>query len=157
MQYRIADRRDTTFTDLIESDFEPVSVQVIPIPTNVRLSETQIYQLPELSWENRSINFFLDQFVVAPGTGENIGWFEFLPELSSHADEFSPLGFALRGVSCLSFANRNNYPELRLAALRLNGQALNATNRALQSPTTAIRDVTFAAILVICLFGVSPH
>ena len=114
-----------------------------------------IHLLPELSWENRAINFFLDQFIVAPSQHENVGWFEFLPELSSIATSFSPLGLAFRAVAYLSLANRFNEPRLKTWALQYNGDALHATNEALKYQSSAVEDSTLAAILVMCLFGVS--
>lgn len=97
----------------------------------------------------------MDQFVVAPETGQNVGWFEFLPELLSRAEPSSALDIAFRGCSYLSLANRQDHETLRYAALNLYGKALRSTNEELKSPETAISDTTFAAILLLCLFGVS--
>ena len=122
--------------------------------TDTSPSSVQPTSFPEWSWYQRSASFFLDQF-VAPSQGQNVGWFEFLPELLYQAEPCSALENAFRGVSYLSFANRHNYDKLKFKALRLYGEALNATNKELESPTMATRDTTFASILLLCLFGVS--
>ncbi|KIW46745.1 hypothetical protein, variant 2 [Exophiala oligosperma] len=114
-------------------------------------SPTTLFLEPPL--DSKSTSFFMDQFVVAPETGQNVGWFEFLPELLSHAEPSSALDIAFRGCSYLALANRQDHETLRYAALNLYGQALRSTNEELKSPETATSDTTFAAILLLCLFG----
>lgn len=109
-----------------------------------------------LTWPlaNRSTNFFLSQFVVLPDTARDVGWFNFVPQILRDHGTSIPLNSALRAVSLLSFANWHHCPSLVIDALRLNGRALDAIQHALLSPSEAIADGTFAAVLLLCLFGV---
>lgn len=101
------------------------------------------------------MTFFLSQFVVISGTNQNCGWFDFVPELLREKSSPVSLDLALRSVALISIANRYRRHDLMVKALHLNGQALEAVNMALASPLEAIGDGLFAAILLLCLFGVS--
>lgn len=104
--------------------------------------------------EHRSTNFFLSQFVVSQDSAPDIGWFNFVPQILRDHENSAPLNSALEAVSLLSFANRYHSHHLVVDALRLNGRALDAVQQALLSPSEAVKDGTFAAILLLCLFGV---
>lgn len=101
------------------------------------------------------MSFFLSQFVVIPGANPNGGWFDFVPQLLRQNQSPISLHLAFRSVSLLSIANRYHRQDLTVRALFLHGKALKAVNVALASPIEATEDGIFAAILLLCLFGVS--
>jgi hypothetical protein len=109
-----------------------------------------------LDWplEDTSLNFFLSQWVVHSGLSQNAGWYDFIPDLLRSVDVPVCLHYALRSVAILAMANRYQRRDLVVKALRINGQALRAVNAALASPMEATNDGVFAAILLLCLFGV---
>lgn len=106
---------------------------------------------------DQSMCFFFSQFVVRSETRPDAGWFDFVPHVLQDHGSSVPMNAALKAVSFLSLANRYHRTDIMVDALQLNGRALEAVNEALASPSEAREDGTFAAILLLCLFGVSKY
>lgn len=108
------------------------------------------------AWRQQAISFFINQHRMPAGSEGAVGYLDCLPELcqSANPDEdcFNP---ALRAVASLTFYNRVRAKELYIDARENYGAALAAVNRALDSPTEARSDHTFAAVLLLSMFVVS--
>lgn len=110
---------------------------------------------PDWPLEDTSFNFFLSQFVVGSNRTLSYGWYDFVPDILTAGDSSASFDYALRAVSLLAVASRHRRQDLLVKAIRANGRALVAVNTALASAIDATNDSVFAAILLLCLFGVS--
>lgn len=129
-----------------------------PSPVEKRSRSPEVLAVTP-SWPSldQALNFFHSQFVTASVNGSDCGWFEFVPQVVREHEASTPLNVALEAVALLSLGSRYNRRDLIIEALQLNGKALEAVNGALTMPAEATADGTFAAILLLCLFGVSHN
>lgn len=126
-------------------------------PEKCSVSPAALSSAPSWPSLDQSTAFFLSQFVIVSTDRPDGGWFEFVPQVIHDHYDCIPLNTAFEAVSLLSLANRYNRRDLMIDALHLNGKALEAVNAALAMPSEAREDSIFAAILLLCLFGVCRH
>ncbi|EME81382.1 uncharacterized protein MYCFIDRAFT_155566 [Pseudocercospora fijiensis CIRAD86] len=103
--------------------------------------------------EKQATAFFFNNFVLPPRNKETTrGFLELAVPLFNASKEGSPLHLATEAVSVSIIANWPGRRHLQQKSARLYGQALAATQKALQDPAEATSDTTLLAILMFSLY-----
>ncbi|KAJ5702969.1 hypothetical protein N7488_010517 [Penicillium malachiteum] len=110
----------------------------------------------DASWEERAVCYFFDQFISPPDKETGMGHLAYLPVLYSRIRQQNPasssLPWALEATALMTLGNVSQAPQLILQARRGYGRALSTLRRALASPTEALKDETFASVVLLSLF-----
>ncbi|KAJ5645995.1 hypothetical protein N7490_002367 [Penicillium lividum] len=124
-----------------------------PSSTNISLS---LIPIADATWEHRAICYFFDQYIIKPDFEDDMGHLEYLPSLYSQIDQqklkSSCLRWAVDATAFMTLANVSRAPQLMLKARRGYGKALSSLREALSSPTEALKDETFASVVILSLF-----
>lgn len=107
-----------------------------------------------LNWEDQSVLYFFDQYVMPPDASGNPGWLEFLPDLYGASNETSCLKPSLAAVSYANLTNQSSIPWMSVQARHSYGEALRSINSALRDPEQATTDETLTAVFLLGLFEV---
>ncbi|KAJ5973029.1 uncharacterized protein N7479_002947 [Penicillium vulpinum] len=117
-----------------------------------------LYSPADSSWEQRALCYFFDQYTIK-GDSEDGGHLDYLPplyarELRRQSDESpsSCLLWAFDATALMTFANAKNAPPLLNKARQGYGRALRGLQEALASPANAIKDETFASVVLLSLY-----
>ncbi|KAJ9208907.1 transcriptional regulator family: Fungal Specific TF [Paecilomyces variotii] len=115
--------------------------------------------LADSTWEERALCHFFDQYTVISDPEQHFHHLGFLPGLyalskqNANVDRAcSSLRWAVEATALSSLANRMRIPPLVVKARQVHGNALRSVNAALRSPSTAVRDETLAAVVLLSLF-----
>jgi hypothetical protein len=123
-------------------------------PVSVRL-------IADSTWEERAICFFFDQYTCSDETDECISHLGFLPSLYALCRDAgekecsassSSLRLAVDATSLVTLSNEIREPSLIVKARYLYGMALQRLRQALESRTQAVRDETFASVVLLSIF-----
>lgn len=115
--------------------------------------------LADLTWEDRALCYFFDQYTVISSPEQHSHNLEFLPDLyissrlnSDLDNACSSLRWAVEATALSALANSMKIPSLVVKARQSHGNALRSVNMALRSPHDATRDETFAAVVLLSFF-----
>ncbi|KAJ6090471.1 hypothetical protein N7486_009286 [Penicillium sp. IBT 16267x] len=121
--------------------------------TNTSLS---LIPIADATWEHRAICYFFDQYIIKPDMEDGMGHLDYLPSLYSQIDQqkstSSCLRWAVDATAFMTLANVSRAPQLMMKARRGYGKALSSLREALASPTEALKDETFASVVILSLF-----
>ncbi|KAJ5729366.1 uncharacterized protein N7483_003874 [Penicillium malachiteum] len=170
---------DSVFRNETTKVERQVKKSIVPDPTSASLTVSQKSESPgtldhyngnssmsnnslsliniaDASWEERAICYFFDQFISPPDKESGMGHLDYLPGLYSrirqHKSASSSLPWALEATALMTLANVSQAPQLIIQARRGYGRALSTLRRALASPTEALKDETFASVVLLSLF-----
>ncbi|KAJ5201066.1 hypothetical protein N7449_005869 [Penicillium cf. viridicatum] len=117
-----------------------------------------LYSPADSSWEQRALCYFFDQYTIQADS-EDGGHLEYVPPLyarelgrQSGESPSSCLCWAVEATALLTFANAKNAPHLMNKARQGYGRALRGLQEALASPTNAVKDETFASVVLLSLY-----
>ncbi|KAJ5437571.1 hypothetical protein N7445_006115 [Penicillium cf. griseofulvum] len=117
-----------------------------------------LYSPADSSWEQRALCYFFDQYTIKADSEED-GHLAYLPSLYAHelgrqSDESpsSCLRWAVHATALMTLANAKNAPPLMTKARQGFGRALRGLQEALASPTNAVKDETFASVVLLSLY-----
>lgn len=105
--------------------------------------------------EDEATNYFFHSFVMSdPVISTN--FLSYMPSLYKKGTDAGPLPEIISSIGMASISNIKRDPRIMFAARRKHTLVLQAINGALQDPERAKLDTTFAAVMLLCLFEVSP-
>ncbi|KGO73878.1 hypothetical protein PITC_016440 [Penicillium italicum] len=117
-----------------------------------------LYSPPDSSWEQRALCYFFDQYTLKADS-EDGGHLEYLPPLyarelgrQSGESPSSCLRWAVEATALMTLANAKNAPSLMNRARQGYGRALRGLQEALASPANAVKDETFASVVLLSLY-----
>ncbi|KAL4760123.1 putative C6 transcription factor [Aspergillus foveolatus] len=119
------------------------------------------YQIADSTWEERARCYFFDQYTSGDNSDEAISYLSFLPSLYSACRENRPesatpastcLCLAVDATALMTLSNHVNAPPLILHAREYYGRALRELQQALTTTTQAVKDETFATMVLLALF-----
>lgn len=128
-------------------------------PGNVQSKPTlALYSPADSNWEERALCYFFDQFTIKADDEEG-GHLDYLPPLyarelgrQSGNEPSSCLRWAVDATALMTLANAKNAPPLMNKARLGYGKALRSLQEALASPTHAVKDETFASVVLLSLY-----
>ncbi|KAK4866043.1 hypothetical protein LT330_008783 [Penicillium expansum] len=117
-----------------------------------------LYSPADSSWEERALCYFFDQYTIKADS-EDGGHLEYLPPLyarelgrQSGESPSSCLRWAVEATALMTLANARNAPPLMNKARQGYGRALRGLQEALASPANAVKDETFASVVLLSLY-----
>ncbi|GLI75672.1 hypothetical protein PoHVEF18_003934 [Penicillium ochrochloron] len=124
-------------------------------------SALTLQRVQDSTWEQRALCYFFDQYSITGEGEDGMGHLEYLPSLYarcgevSPADELSPsvcLRSAVDATALMTLANVAHAPPLMIKARQGYGKAIRSLRAALASPDQAVKDETFASVVLLSLF-----
>lgn len=124
-------------------------------------SPLTLQRIADSSWEERAVCYFFDQYAVNCDQKDGMGHLEYLPPLYARAGEIDPRGggspaaclrWAVDATALMALANASNATPLMVKARQDYGRALGGLREALASPDSAVKDETFASVMLLSLF-----
>lgn len=115
-----------------------------------------LYSPADATWEQRALCFFFDQYTIK--ADEDGGHLDYLPPLYARevrqSSGLTPscLKWAVDATALMTLANAKNAPLLMKKARQGYGKALRGLQEALASPAHAVRDETFASVVLLSLY-----
>lgn len=109
--------------------------------------------LPE-HWDDHTVPFFLGKFCTSQAPPRSRGFLGFLPAMVSSASQQSSLVSTCKAIAYALFAHRLRTPDAQSRRAVAYGDALSATNRALQDRRERLRDETLTAIWLLSIYEV---
>ncbi|OQE34781.1 hypothetical protein PENCOP_c015G09041 [Penicillium coprophilum] len=116
-----------------------------------------LYTPADSTWEQRALCYFFDQYTIKADC-EDGGHLEYLPPLyarelgQSGESSSSCLRWAVDATALMTLANAKNAPSLMNKARQGYGRALRGLQEALASPDNAVKDETFASVVLLSLY-----
>jgi hypothetical protein len=116
-----------------------------------------LYSPADSSWEQRALCYFFDQYTIKADAEEG-GHLDYLPplyarELGRQSESPSScLRWAVEATALMTLANAKNAPPLMNKARQGYGRALRGLQEALVSPANAVKDETFASVVLLSLY-----
>ncbi|KAJ5598714.1 hypothetical protein N7537_008798 [Penicillium hordei] len=117
-----------------------------------------LYSPTDSSWEQRALCYFFDQYTIK-ADAEDGGHLEYVPGLyardlgrQSGESPSSCLRWAVEATALMTLANAKNAPPLMNKARQGYGRALRGLQEALSSPINAVKDETFASVVLLSLY-----
>ncbi|KAJ5569535.1 transcriptional regulator family: Fungal Specific TF [Penicillium hispanicum] len=124
-----------------------------------RSSPLTLHALADATWEQRALCYFFDQYTINGQNEDGMGHLEYLPSLYVENDgageALSPsscLRWAVDATALITLANASHAPPLMIKARQGYGKALRILREVLASPTEAVKDETFASVILLSLF-----
>ncbi|KAL4801486.1 hypothetical protein BDV18DRAFT_149037 [Aspergillus unguis] len=120
-----------------------------------------LHQVADSSWEERALCYFFDQYTSGDDPDEAMSYLSFLPSLYAACREnengadsptSSCLRLAVDATAFMTLSNHVNAPPLVLRARQFYGRALRGLQEALTTQTQAVKDETFATMVLLALF-----
>ncbi|KAL4943503.1 hypothetical protein BDV06DRAFT_135241 [Aspergillus oleicola] len=125
------------------------------------LPSLTVFRLDDSTWEERSLAYFFDQYTSGDDPDEAMSYLSFLPNLYAACRE-APNGVENPASGCLRLAvdatalmtlsSHVNAPPLVLRAREFYGKALRGLQQALTTRSQAVKDETFATMVLLALF-----
>ncbi|KAL4867689.1 hypothetical protein BDV12DRAFT_170907 [Aspergillus spectabilis] len=122
-------------------------------------SSLTLHRVAESTWEERAVCYFFDQYTSGGDADEAISYLAFLPSLYAVCREngidsptSSCLRLAVDATALMTLSNHVNAPPLVLRAREYYGSALRGLRQALATQTQAVKDETFATMVLLTLF-----
>ncbi|KAJ5173599.1 transcriptional regulator family: Fungal Specific TF, partial [Penicillium coprophilum] len=97
-----------------------------------------LYTPADSTWEQRALCYFFDQYIIKADC-EDGGHLEYLPP-------------RFDATALMTLANAKNAPSLMKKARQGYGRALRGLQEALASPDNAVKDETFASVVLLSLY-----
>ncbi|KAL6232253.1 hypothetical protein BDW75DRAFT_23360 [Aspergillus navahoensis] len=119
------------------------------------------YQVLDSTWEERALCYFFDQYTSGDDPDEAMSYLSSLPSLYTACREngienATPASTCLRlavdATALMTLSNHVNAPPLVLRAREYYGRALRVLQQALTTKTQAVKDETFATMVLLALF-----
>jgi len=126
-----------------------------------RASTLNLHRIADSTWEERALCYFFVQYTVPKDNEDTMGHLEYLPPLYARAAEIestvkgsaaASLRWAVDATALMTLANFSNAPPLMIKARQGYGKALRRLRDALTSPESAIKDETFASVMLLSLY-----
>ncbi|KAF9893746.1 hypothetical protein FE257_009916 [Aspergillus nanangensis] len=118
-----------------------------------------LYQLADSTWEERAVCYFFDQYTTIRDSDECVSHLSFLPSLYAlcrNSDEESSASSCLRlavdATAQITLGTQVKSSSLIVQGRNSYGRALRGLRRALASREQAIKDETFATMVLLSLF-----
>ncbi|KKK26211.1 hypothetical protein ARAM_007498 [Aspergillus rambellii] len=118
-----------------------------------------LIQLADSTWDERAVCYFFDQYTCVDEYSEFVSHLGFLPPLYAFCREneadntgAASLRRAVDATALVTLGNQVKAPPLLLRAREYYGSALRGLRRALDSCTQAVKDETFATLVLLSLF-----
>ncbi|EAW14063.1 putative C6 transcription factor [Aspergillus clavatus NRRL 1] len=117
-------------------------------------------RIADATWEERSICYFFDQYTSSDDDGELRGPLGFLPALYALCRDIGEAGcsasaslrLAVDATALVTLSNEIQERSLLVKARHLYGMAIQRLRQALTSRAQAVRDETFAAVVLLSIF-----
>ncbi|CAG8364395.1 unnamed protein product [Penicillium salamii] len=115
-----------------------------------------LYSPTDSTWEERALCYFFDQYTIQ--ADEDGGHLDYIPplyarEIGQTSDSTpSCLKWAVDATALMTLANAKNAPVLMNKARQGYGKALRGLQEALNSPIHAVKDETFASVVLLSLY-----
>lgn len=152
---RVASTRIQTLTPPEESS----DVVEIQRSSSARSSPLSLHSPTGATWEERALCYFFDQFTINGQNEDGMGNLQYLPSLYAQSvgsiEASSPttcLRWAVDATALITLANTSHAPPLMIKARQGYGKALHILREVLTSPTEALKDETFASVVLLSLF-----
>lgn len=126
-----------------------------------RDSTLTLHRIADATWEQRALCYFFDQYTINADGEEGMGHLEYLPPLYARAGEIDRQGrgspavclrWAVDATALMTLATVSHAPPLMIKAREGYGKALKSLREALASPDSAVKDETFASVVLLSLF-----
>ncbi|KAI9369079.1 hypothetical protein BJX61DRAFT_179322 [Aspergillus egyptiacus] len=118
-----------------------------------------VYRVTDSTWEERAVCYFFDQYTSGDSPEEAVSYLSFLPSLYSVCREngadsqtAASLRLAVDATALMTLSNHVNAPSLVLRAREYYGSALRGLRQALTTQNQAVKDETFATMVLLALF-----
>ncbi|PYH91354.1 hypothetical protein BO71DRAFT_332435 [Aspergillus ellipticus CBS 707.79] len=118
-----------------------------------------VYRIADTSWEEKAICYFFEQYTIVDDIPGSPGHLGFVPSLyavcrdqSLGSSASSSLRLAVDATSLIAMSNLVGAPSLVAQARNRFGLALQRLQAALNSPVEAVKDETFATLVILTLF-----
>lgn len=122
-------------------------------------SSLTTHRVADSTWEERALCFFFDQYTSGEEPDEAMSYLSFLPSLYSACRENgsdSPTALCLRNAvdatALMTLSNHVNAAPLVVRARQHYGNALQGLQAALYEKNDAVKDETFASMVLLALF-----
>ncbi|KAJ5112656.1 hypothetical protein N7532_000701 [Penicillium argentinense] len=150
-------------TDLMRQSAKPTSTDFsgaidIQRGNPTRGTPLTMLPMPDATWEQRALCYFFDQYTITGDVEDGMSHLEYLPPLYARCGETGDRGLssiclrqAVDATSLMTLANVSNAPPLMMKARQGYGKALRSLRDALAEPETAIKDETFASVVLLSL------
>ncbi|KAL4985386.1 hypothetical protein BDW68DRAFT_144811 [Aspergillus falconensis] len=119
------------------------------------------HHVSDSTWEERALCYFFDQYTSGDDPDEAMSYLSFLPSLyaacrESGVENATPASTCLRlavdATALMTLSNHVNATPLVLRAREYYGRALRGLQQALNTKTQAVKDETFATMVLLALF-----
>lgn len=124
-----------------------------------RESSLSLRRIADSTWDERAVCYFFDQFTTLEDQEVCINHLGFLPSLYATCRDTgydgsvsSCLRQAVDATALISLGNEVKAPPLIVKARDCYGMAIRGLRQALASRTQAVKDETFATMILLCLF-----
>ncbi|RAK97199.1 putative C6 transcription factor [Aspergillus ibericus CBS 121593] len=121
-------------------------------------SPLSLYRISDSTWEEKAICYFFDQYTICDTTG-GVGHLGFVPSLYAACRDqnainpaSSSLRLAVDATALMALSNRVKVPGILMQARNRFGLALQRLQDALDQPVEAVKDETFATLVILSLF-----
>ncbi|KAL4933539.1 putative C6 transcription factor [Aspergillus undulatus] len=120
-----------------------------------------VFRLDDSTWEERSLAYFFDQYTSGDDPDEAMSYLSFLPSLyaacrddrsGSEDPASSSMRLAVDATALMTLSSHVNAPPLVLRAREYYGKALRGLQQALATQSQAVKDETFATMVLLALF-----
>lgn len=112
-----------------------------------------IYRLPELSYDQLSLSYFIKRF-VSPDRPDGVpGHLSFLPDLYDHHHE-GVLEVATKSVAQMAAFNQFGCERFRLESYRNYARVIRMMQEAIQTKDSATDDKVITSVLLLCTLKV---
>ncbi|KAL4968559.1 putative C6 transcription factor [Aspergillus stella-maris] len=122
-----------------------------------------VFRLDDSTWEERSLAYFFDQYTSGDDPDEAMSYLSFLPNLYAACRENANgpgvenpasgcLRLAVDATALMTLSSHVNAPPLVLRAREFYGKALRGLQQALTTQSQAVRDETFATMVLLALY-----
>lgn len=147
-----------------KSSWDSPSYISSPAPTAVTSAPVIPPFVDDSTWQERAVCFFFDQFTETGRPDGFSGHMEYLPGLYARCQDdegsifaercsaASCLRWAVNATSLIALGNRKGSKELCLQAKNQYGLVLRGLRQALTSQVEAMKDETFATVVLLLLF-----
>ncbi|KAH8424707.1 putative C6 transcription factor [Aspergillus melleus] len=122
-------------------------------------SSLSLYRVADSGWDERAVCYFFDQFTTLEDQEVCINHLGFLPSLYATCRDIgydgsvsSCLRLAVDATALITLGNEVKAPPLIIKARDCYGMAIRGLRQALASKTQAVKDETFATMILLCLF-----
>lgn len=116
-----------------------------------------LHPIADATWQERAVCYFFDQYTIPAASEEGMGHLEYLPSLYGELEQGNgpaslSLRWAVEATSLMTLANVSHAQPLILKARQGYSKALQYLQNALFTRAEAVKDETFASVVLLSLF-----